>query len=254
MSATSALFLAAQQNDVRALQRALLEAPSEALSTSRNAKSKTVLMVAAEAGCVATVVQLLLHGADWKTVDRDGQTAQSSAVACGCVNTSAVLEAWSQQADRKDLEYRSTVPELKVAHRQKLVNQLCERAVEGDAARIVALLPRLVANEGPDKYVDAADRFGVTALYAASRGNHVDAIDALVGSGCTLDTVDEQYGWTACMAAASHGAVEAVETLAKHGADIWLEDQYENTALDIAREGKQKAVVKVLQQFSQGNG
>lgn len=248
------MFSPAQHNDVRALQEALLKVRDDAVNTDRDAKGKTALMVAAESGSVATVVLLLLRGADCKATDRDDQTAQTGASACGCFVTSAVLDTWAQEAERTDLAYRSTVPELIAANRQKLVDKLCELAVEGDAPRIVGLLPRLLANGGPEMYLDAADKYGVTALYAASRGNHVDAIHALVGAGCTLDTVDDGYGWSALMGAAAEGAVEAVDALAKHGAELWLADRFHNTALDIAREGKHKSVVKALIKLRQSIG
>jgi ankyrin repeat protein len=249
---SGALFAAARQNDIRTLQQVLLRERDDAVSAGRDDKGKTVLMAAAEAGAVATTVFLLLHGADCKATDRDGETAQASATGRSSLVTAAVLGAWAAEVARTDLVYRSTVPELIAANRQKLVDRLCERAVEGDAARIAGLLPRLAANGGAESYINGADSQGVTPLYAAARGNHVEAIDALVGAGCTLDSVDAEYGWTALMGAAANGAAEAVPSLVRHGADWALADRYENTALDIAREGKQKAVVKALLQIQRG--
>eukprot|EP01043_Picozoa_sp_COSAG02_P045838 COSAG02_NODE_4231_length_5608_cov_74.214376_2_plen_106_part_00 len=103
-------------------------------------------------------------------------------------------------------------------------------------------------------FLNTADTFGVTGLYAAFRGNHVHVIHALVGQvGCALDTVDCEYGWSAVMCAAANGAVEALEVLAKHGANMCLADRYGNTALDIARGGKELAAAKVLRKLRKSN-
>jgi ankyrin repeat protein len=93
--------------------------------------------------------------------------------------------------------------------------------------------------------------FEGTALAAAARLGHVEAVRILLARNAPLDHVN-QRGWTALIEAvvlgnggANHVAV--VELLVKAGADTEIKDRRGATALTYARQRRYQEMVKILQ-------
>jgi hypothetical protein len=93
----------------------------------------------------------------------------------------------------------------------------------------------------------AADRIHKTALvYAAGQGEAAVLV-ALLEAGDDPNQRDV-VGATPLMWAAAEGRTEAIAVLLAHKADTQLRDDRGMTALAIAREQKQEAAVKALEQ------
>jgi hypothetical protein len=94
--------------------------------------------------------------------------------------------------------------------------------------------------------LDAANRYGVTALIWAADYGHSDLMRVLLAAGANTNLKDE-YGRTALMKAAREGHLEAVGLLLKAGANAAAVDEDGKTALTFAREKGHTGVVRRLE-------
>jgi ankyrin repeat protein len=118
------------------------------------------------------------------------------------------------------------------------------------------LVTRLATSEGVLKALisigaelDAADRYGVTALICTAGSGRLDLMRVLLTAGANANLKDK-YGRTAVMRAARGGHLEAVELLLKAGADAAAVDEDGKTALVCAREKGHTDVVRRLSNAS----
>ena len=92
---------------------------------------------------------------------------------------------------------------------------------------------------------DLLDRVHKSALiYAAGQG-HSDVVNALLAAGSPVDAVHHN-DLTPMMWAAAYGHSATVAMLLERGADPKRRDNRGKTAIDMARDGKHEAVVKLL--------
>ena len=113
-------------------------------------------------------------------------------------------------------------------------------AVESGNVAIVKLLLENRAN--PDR----ADDMGNTALMYAVPGADLDVMEALVMGGKTSLDSQNRQGMTALMMAARDGKHALVQYLLEAGAKHQLTDYTGRTALDWAKEGRNKRCIELL--------
>lgn len=82
--------------------------------------------------------------------------------------------------------------------------------------------------------------------YAATVGN-VDMLRILLGKGAYLDSQSPNETTPLMMAAHYSGKISAVEYLLSVGADPWIKNQLGLTAMDFAKKGKNKDIIRAIQ-------
>jgi len=94
--------------------------------------------------------------------------------------------------------------------------------------------------------VNAVDRVKKTAATYAAGNGCVECMKALLAAGVAVNSrLDNDL--TLLMWAAPYGQVAMVNYLLEQGADKNARDNRGQTALDLAREAKQEAVIPLLQ-------
>lgn len=100
----------------------------------------------------------------------------------------------------------------------------------------------------PDVNIPDPD-FGYTALHYACRYNHFEAMKVLLEAGAHEQVVTPEDGRTPLHLAAAYGSREMVLELLAVGAIYEATDHLGATALDMARQNHNHAVVKTLEQW-----
>jgi ankyrin repeat protein len=118
----------------------------------------------------------------------------------------------------------------------------------------------LVDEAGAD--VESKDGVGLTALSHAAASGHLEIVKWLVKeAGAKVESKDGVWGRTALSWEAAFSHVDSVKFLVKEaGADVESKDEWEQTALDLARQGAQeqwhedgcRAVVAWLEKKARG--
>jgi len=79
------------------------------------------------------------------------------------------------------------------------------------------------------------DQQGCSALHFAASGGSVEAIKLILTSGINIDiNLPDTQGWTPLHWACRSGDTDAVQLLVNSGADLWNENLYSRTPLDVA--------------------
>lgn len=94
--------------------------------------------------------------------------------------------------------------------------------------------------------LNIVDEVGNSALYHAAENGHVGVVELLLSYGTEIDR-DNRDGRTPLMAAARAGHLETLVALIAAGAEVGLSDFTGRTALDLARDGRSRKVVQLLQ-------
>ena len=81
--------------------------------------------------------------------------------------------------------------------------------------------------------------------------NHPDILQAFLDRGMNID-IKNQYGWTALIAASSHGLEESVRLLLNHNANVDIQGDYGWTALMRASYFSRKEIVQLLLDHNAG--
>ena len=81
---------------------------------------------------------------------------------------------------------------------------------------------------------------GATPMLVAAQNNHVEIVKILASAGASLDQATTTTGSTPLIIAALKANVEVVRVLLSADADVHHVNNYGNTALDYAKEGKKK--------------
>jgi ankyrin repeat protein len=225
---------------------------TEALTGKRDeddgsVEGTTALMLAAGAGCPATVDFLLACGADPNARNRRGDTALI--LAPGGENIDVVRRLVDAGADVNAVDETGWSPVLAAAGLDDpaIVILLLDRGgnihcgdEEGWTAVIQALCEnrtataRCLIDRGADVLACCAD--GYSALMAAARDNCVELLDVLVSRGADLHGRWVEKDRDALMLAAINGQTAAVRRLLELGADFRAENRDGDTAYGLASE------------------
>lgn len=95
--------------------------------------------------------------------------------------------------------------------------------------------------------IDEANSEGRTPLMFASSGPFPETVEFLLNEGADPNTSDSVENWSPLMYAAAEGNYEVVQILLEHEANVSMEDDDGETALDFARNNGHSEVVKLLE-------
>jgi ankyrin repeat protein len=246
----NALLFTSAARDCGALADRLIADGASLMARDRNGAMP--LAAAARGGHAALVEHLLSGGAAIDARDLSGATALYAAIDGERPSTVAAL--LKRGAD-PNLTGRSDVSPLAAAAfrgNDRIVELLLARGAAADhvdatgktpvvyaSARGFALVVRRLLDAG----VDARARYGndLTALMWAAghddgvgAGTAVEVLELLLERGADIDATDNR-GRTALMMAAERGDAAVVASLAAHGADRARHDKSGKTACDLAR-------------------
>ena len=232
---------------------ALLLAGAE-INTRRN--SKTLLMMSAKSGDLATALVLLDRGVDVGAKDFTGQTALHFAAANGHDPVVGLLV--ERGADMEARNFRSeTAMHLGAANGHSpvvkiLIDQGAEKEAEDNenqtALRLAAangqspVVGHLI-DSGADK--EAKDSKGRTALHLAASNGHAPAAGLLMDRGAEKEAKDYQKQ-TALHLAAENGKSSVAGLLIDCGADMEAKDREERTALHLAAANGHNPTITLL--------
>lgn len=216
------LDAAALGGNVDVISAVLQKGSRSDVNVLARSSKRSALYTAVVGGHEAAARKLIMAGADVNYVDPvDGYPALVLAVRSGSATmVTDLLLAGASPCDCNDGDnYPSSVSLLQVA------------AAEGHQEIVSAMLST-TAN------INAADRYGNTALMLAARRGHLSTATTLLAAGVDVGirTID---GETALHVAVSAGQVSIMEAILKHGADVNARDSRNWTALHYASVLKQ---------------
>lgn len=121
----------------------------------------------------------------------------------------------------------------------------------GDESLHIAAEQVHLLGTGADVNAPKAEDWGISALYAAARCGHVEAVRKLLKAGVDVNSAKAEWprGVTALHEAAERGHVLVVQTLLRAGADIEARMADGKTALEVAELWDRPKVVKVLRKW-----
>ena len=215
---------AVYRNDVMGME-AFLATPEPVPNIDvRGVNGKTALMIAARAGDVDLVMELLKRGANPNTVNINGGTPLMFAAISG--NDLIVEELLGRGAAVN-------------ATGSNGWNALMVASAKGFSDTVRKLL-----DSGAD--INAADVYLWTPLHRAAYENRMLTVEVLLGhEGIKVDFQDD-HGATPLHLAAVRGHQEVVEKLLEAGADPLLQDSNGRVAADYARGGGHESLATHL--------
>ena len=246
-----ALFYAARQNDIKAIQALLAEGADV---NARDDNGHTALIVAADYKASKEVIQALLaEGADVNARDDDGNTPLHRAALNG--HTQTIQDLLAEGANINAANTKGNTP-LQIAGEQSHVQTIKVLAAQGAITRktlhaavaendIKALTIELAQ---PDTNVNARDEDGNTALHiAAYMYGRTEATKALLAEGADVNATNRD-GYTPLHYAASKNRTEAIKALLANGAHVNATDDngYIPTPLHIAKRQRYKEAIQLL--------
>jgi len=184
----------------------------------RDAKGRTALMIAAEAGRIDSTRVLLGHGARVTLADQRGRTALWYAAGRADSVDSLKLLLTSLQPVPPDEKFAVDASGVSPLH----------KAVSAHAADCVEVL--LAAGHDPN--VTSAS--GSTPLHLAATDGDLGSATLLIGAGAKLDARDSQ-GNTALYRAVDAHRFDVAKYLLERGADSRIRNANATSAYDLAR-------------------
>jgi quinoprotein dehydrogenase-associated probable ABC transporter substrate-binding protein len=169
---------------------------------------------------------LAAHGAQLKTVDREGYPPLVNAARFGFTTVAAYLV--EHKADTNQSDRSGWTPLM--------------YAVWGDQADMASMLLAHGAR------LDAADNDGLTALAIAAQNAKLKAARVLLDAGADVNAPVAKGGYTPLMLASISGSRELAGSLIQHGAKVNAANPGGVTALMIAAGGNRSSVVELLLQ------
>jgi len=183
---------------------------------------RTALMDTSEKGYKKIVEMLLAKGADVNVEDDEGHTA-------------LMLAAKKRYQDIVRMLEIAAVKQLPLgSHDTKFM----EAVQHGDRDIV-----KLLLKKGAD--VNAADKFGKTALMMASEKGYKEIMEMLLAKGADVNAKGKP-GKTALMIATENGYEQVVKLLLAKGADVQAQEVLGNTALMMAFEKGYKEIMEML--------
>ena len=232
---------------------ALLLAGAE-VETRQN--GKTLLMVSAESGDLATAQVLLDHGADVGGKDGNNQTALHIAAANGHDPVVGLLVERGADKEAKDNEEHTAMHLAAANGHNPVVGLLVERGADKEAkdrkehtavhlaaANGHSPVVKLLIDQGAEK--EAQDNEKQTALHLAAANGQSLVAGLLIDSGADNEAKDMK-GRTALHLAASNGHAPVSGLLMDRGAEKEAGDYQKQTALHLAAANGQSPVAGLL--------
>ena len=234
----TAIYYAAKYNEVGALKALIAAGATIDEHHGDDRHSFTPLASAIQKSNFAAAECLLREGADWrKLVTKDGDTVFAVATQDG----KALLRRWVLMHGTE---------QHKVSMEEELFR---DAASTGQVEEVQRML-----REGMD--VNVVDAAGTSALFMAARYGHVEIVRTLIAAGATIDaavaTFWEKGTLTPLMTAARQArpnSPKVVQVLLEAGADWRRKNGEGHTALDRAKQHKNKKTIKVLKAWAKAS-
>lgn len=217
-----------------------------------------VLAVAADAGDIATVRNLLDQGVDPNVVGELPSGVKATALMLA--GSRGRLEIVKLLLERKaNLEVRDPNGWTALAYAVGFVRPSCVRAMVAKGANVNArntggIAPvvlavrdaevmRILLDHGAD--VQARSVEGTTAVISAGSWGNVDSLRLLLDHGSNVNDQD-RTGWSALLRATSAGHEECVRLLVARGADVNVRAADGHTPLNLAQRKRYTTIASVL--------
>jgi ankyrin repeat protein len=178
----------------------------------------------ARTGDAAQVRELLAHGADPNTVDKNGRTPLMEAAFGGYTDTVRVLLDYGAHVDAVDLVGWTPLFWAAFSRRTDTV--------------------RVLTAKGAD--VNFRDNQQRTPLFWAASSGYTDTVRVLLAKGASVNATDS-HGWTPLMTAADLGHIDTVRALLEKRADVHVRGRDGSTAQSLAEKYKFEDIVALLQ-------
>jgi ankyrin repeat protein len=249
----------AAEQDCRDIEVAYDTAKSGITSVELN----TALFVAASKGCLALARRLIAAGASVAARDRRGAMPLAHAARAGSVGAVQLFLGAGAAIDARDIDGATALYRAAEGEHPSTVALLLENGADPNLTGSAAVSPlAAAAYRGNDRIVEAllargarpdtVDATGKAPIvYAAARGFEA-VVRRLLDAGVGVAT-RYGHGLTALMWAAGHedgvgarAAIDVVDLLIVHGAPLDAVDDRGRTALMIAAERGDGAVVTAL--------
>jgi ankyrin repeat protein len=224
---------------------------------TQNDFGNTALMAAADEGRLESARLLITHNAALELKDKRGETALCIACTWGYLTMAELLVAHNADVNIRD-EYNETLLANALLHGyHKISLLLAETAKDFDAPGPGRWTPLMQASL--DGFADVCalliqrgagintqtDHDKETALHLAAGGGHLETVTVLVKKGASLDLQDRE-GETPLIRAVLQDKIETAAYLLGRGADPAKKNTDGKTALDIAKEHKNKELINLL--------
>uniref|UniRef100_A0AC35TW30 ANK_REP_REGION domain-containing protein n=1 Tax=Rhabditophanes sp. KR3021 TaxID=114890 RepID=A0AC35TW30_9BILA len=228
------------------------------VNSLRNTSGETLLIVAAKAGHI-NIVRQLIEDSDVDESDNEGWSALLNAAANGHTDICKMLIENGASIDLADLMgWTPLMWAVYKNHRETvalLLNYKVQINIVDDDDGLTPLI--LSAGRGYQEIVklllengaavNSCDKFGSTSLIWASRKGYLNIVEILLNDGCEVDAVG-MYGSTALMLATKGNFIEVVEKLLSREPNVNVVDYNGLSALAIAcREGYEKIAEILIQ-------
>ncbi|XP_046854169.1 kinase D-interacting substrate of 220 kDa B-like isoform X3 [Xenia sp. Carnegie-2017] len=237
------VFDCVENDDVNLLNYKLEEKPH--LIEARDEEAQTLLIVAAQKGCVNSLRELLKKNSkDVNETDKDETTALIAAVKEN--HEQCAVELYKNGADLTLTDKNGWGPVTWAAYRGHLpvVKRLLQWGGDPNESGPHGMNPVIWASgRGHQTVVEefleaganpnSCDKYGTSALVWAARKGHVGVIKALLDKQADINKPGNN-GWTPLIMAAKEGFEQVVALLLDRGADVNFLDHEKNSALILA--------------------
>ena len=249
----TALMYAAEQGCVEAV-RVLVEAGADV-----RARDKTSMTAMMHGVSNLEIVQILLAaGADPYAKDRDDTSAfelasySKNPEIYQCMMQASTDNQAAKAADREEV-LRSAAMDGNIEMVRSLIEAGTDpnaREKDGWTALMYAAasgsveVVQLLMDAGAD--VNADIQKGTTALSEAAYWGRASIVQMLIATGADVNVADIEDGSTPLLKALRMAPIEVVHLLVEAGANVNAKDCWGKTALDYAKDGDRRNVIKLL--------
>lgn len=203
----------------------LIELDSNTNVNCFNLSGQSPLMIAAECGNIEMVKYLVKHNANINHQDCKGETALEYAILNGRLNVVRYLIQMEHDVNLKEWKNQSLIFRSKGKMRPSWFETtygdrwtLLMIAVKNKQVDILCFLLDVIPPNEKQKYLDADNRFGYTALMIAAQSGHLEILKILLDNGSSINN-QTKFGITAVIIAAERGNKEILKYLLEKGAD-----------------------------------
>ena len=181
------------------------------------------LLDAARTGNTALVKELLAHGADPNTRDKNARTPLMEAAFGGYTDAVRALLDYGAHVDAADSAGWTPLFWAAFSRRTEAVRMLIAKGA----------------------YVDVRDNQQRTPLFWAASSGYTDIVRVLLSKGASVNARDN-HGWTPLMSATDLGHLDTVRALLEKGADVTVRGNDGNSAQTLAEKYKYADIAALL--------